>query len=199
MSFLKTQATGLVGTLVGKFLAVSPTRSFAGFKEFCSITEAHEASVQATQYPIEDGTHGTDHIIKLPDAITWEIAFDDRSNPRETYERLRDLMFSGEPFDAETGLKTYHDMVLLSVSAAQDHHTGRILRCTVTLQQIIITAAVSTTLPPRAKQSNAQVTGSTSKTGSKNLSKTSPARAEQHSLLSAQANDVKRSVNAFGF
>lgn len=179
MSFLQTQLVGLAGTIVGKLLTIKPSRKFASFSEFCSVVEAHSSAVQATQYPIENGTQGTDHIVRLPDALTWEIVFEEKSNPRQTFKKLRDLMYSGVPFTAETGLKTYKNMVILSISASQDSHTGRILRCSLTLQEIIITSAVATTLPPRAQQKMAQTTGSTSDSGSKNLSSASPARQTQ--------------------
>ena len=92
MSFFENQIVGIAGTLIGKMLTISPSRSFAGFSEFCSITEVHNAAVQATQYPIEDGTQGTDHIVRLPDVLQWEVVFEERSNPRQTYDRLRKLM-----------------------------------------------------------------------------------------------------------
>ena len=185
MSFLQTQLVGLAGTAVGKLLKITPSRKFASFTEFCSVVEAHSSAVQATQYPIENGTQGTDHIVRLPDALTWEVVFEERSNPRQTFKKLRDLMYSGVPFTAETGLKTYKNMILLSISASQDSHTGRILRCSLTLQEIIITSAVATTLPPRARQKNAQSTGSSADSGSKNLSGSSPARQSQLTQLMA--------------
>lgn len=179
MSFFENQVIGGAGTLIGNFLTIKPSRSFAEFSDFCSVTESHSSAVQATQYPIEDGTQGTDHIVKLPDVLSWELVFDDRSNPQQTYAKLQDLMFSGEPFFAETGLKTYRNVVLLSISASQDSHTGRVLRCSLTLQEILLTSAVTTTLPPRTSQANPQVTGTTAKTGSKNLQGASPARESQ--------------------
>jgi len=188
MSFFENQIVGIAGTLIGKMLTISPSRSFAGFSEFCSITEVHNAAVQATQYPIEDGTQGTDHIVRLPDVLQWEVVFEERSNPRQTYDRLRKLMISGEPFKAETGLKSYTNLILLSISASQDVHTGRILRCTLSLQEIIITSAVATALPPRARQALANQTGSTAKTGSKSLGEASP---KQKSDLDHIAEDVR--------
>lgn len=174
MPFLTTQAVGLAGSIIGRLLQIKPSRSFSEFSDFCSITETHNLSVTATQFPIEDGTQGTDHIVKDPKNITWDLAFGERSNPQETFDRLLDLMYSGIPFTASTGLKTYENMVLLSVNASQDNHTGRILSCSLTMQEIIITAPVSTTLPPRQNQANANVTGSTSKTGTKQLQPAKP-------------------------
>lgn len=169
MSFFENQVTGLAGTVVGKFLTVRPSRSFGEFTGFCSVTETHSAAIEATDYPIEDGTQGTDHIIKQPDLITWDVGFDESFNAQETYAKLHALMQSGELFDATTGLKTYRNLILLSISASQDFKTGRVLRCTLTMREVIITQAIVTTLPPRAKQSKPNLTDSTAKTGTKSL------------------------------
>ena len=174
MSFFENQLTGLAGTLIGKFLTVRPTRSFGEFTGFCSVTESHSAAIEATDYPIEDGTHGTDHIIKQPDNILWDVGFDGSVNAQETYEKLLALMKSGELFDATTGLKTYRNMILLSISAYQDFKTGRVLRCTLTMREVIITRAIVTTLPPRARQAVANLTDSTAKTGTKSLADPGP-------------------------
>lgn len=169
MSFLKTQALGLAGTLLGKLLTIQPSRSFADFSEFCSIVETHNLAVTPTQYPIEDGTQGTDHIVKSPTIISWDLIFGERSNPQETYESLQDLLFSGVPFTAVTGLKTYDNLVLTSLTANQDSHTARILSCSLTMQEIIITTVQTTTMPARNQQANANVTASTVKSGTRQV------------------------------
>lgn len=174
MSFFETQIVGLAGSLIGNFLSVKPQRSFADFSGFCSITESHSASVQATDYPVEGGSVATDHVIKDPDSLNWELGFDESMDPRDTYERLHDLMESGTPFDASTGLKDYRNMIILSMSATQNSRTGRILRIQLTLREIIITSPVQTLLPERGRQSMPNVTGSTSKTGAKNLGDPGP-------------------------
>lgn len=69
MSFLETQVLGLAGTAVGKLLQIKPSRRFEAFSDFCSITETHNMAVTATQYPIEDGTQGTDHIVREPKTL----------------------------------------------------------------------------------------------------------------------------------
>jgi hypothetical protein len=169
MSFLQTQAVGLIGTLIGNVLKINPSRTFSDFSDFCSVSETHAASVQPTQYPIENGTQGTDHIIKNPDTLTWDVLFNEQSNPQDTYTRLHDLLTSGVPFEASTGLKTYENLLLTGLSATTDAHTGRVLRASLTMQEIIITEAVSTTLPPRAQQKSANVTGSTAQSGTKQV------------------------------
>jgi hypothetical protein len=167
MSIVQTQAVGLAGTLIGSLLRINPSRTFSDFSDFVSISESHSASVTPTQYPIEDGTQGTDHIVKNPDSLTWDVFFTEQSNPQDTYGRLHDLLTSGVTFSASTGLMTYEDLVLTGLSATTDSHTGRVLRCTLTMQKVIITQAVTTTLPARANQSNAKVTASTAQTGTK--------------------------------
>ena len=166
MSFLETQVLGLAGTAVGKLLQIKPTRRFEAFSDFCSITETHNIAVTATQYPIEDGTQGTDHIVREPKNITWDVIFGERSDPQGTYQRLLDLMYSGVPFTAVTGLRRYDNMLLVSVAANQD---TRILKCTLTMQEIVITFPLATNMPPRSQQANPNVTAKTAQTGTKQL------------------------------
>ena len=174
MSFFETQMIGIAGSLAGNFLAIKPQRSFASFSDFCSISESHSASVELTDYPIEAGMAGTDHIIRNPDEISWEIGFEESNDPRATYNRLYELMVSGTPFDATTGLRDYQNMVITSISVTQTSHTGRILRCQLTLREIRITSPLQTILPERAKQASPNITGSTANTGAKNLSDPGP-------------------------
>lgn len=172
MSFWETQLNGLVGvtieTLVG-FLTITPKRSFAEFSDFCSITEAHSSQVQVTEYPIEGGLTGNDDVIKSPDVLTWELAFGQESNPEQTYAKLHELLVSKETFDASTGLKTYRNMKLLSLSCSQDSHSGRILRCQLTMREVLITSAIQTLLPSAEQQANPALTQSTAQTGKKQL------------------------------
>jgi hypothetical protein len=169
MSVLQTQATGLIGTLIGNVLQVNPSRTFSDFSDFCSVSETHSASVTPTQYPIENGTQGTDHIIKNPDVLTWDLLFNEKSAPQDTYTRLHDLLTSGTPFEAVTGLRSYENLVLTGLSATTDNHTGRVLRCTLTMQEITVTETATATLPPRARQKQANVTGSTAQSGTKQV------------------------------
>lgn len=173
MSFLQSQVLGLVGSAIGKLLQIKPSRSFEEFSDFCSITETHDASVTPSQYPIEDGTQGTDHLVRTPKLITWDVMFSERSDPQGTYDRLLELMYSGVPFTATTGLKTYENMVLTSVAANQDAKTARILKCTLSMQEVLITAPVATSMPPRAKQANPNLTGKTANGGTKQLKESS--------------------------
>jgi hypothetical protein len=184
-SILQTQATGLIGTLIGSVLRVNPSRTFSEFSDFCSVSESHSASVTPTQYPIENGTQGTDHIIKNPDVLTWDLLFNERSSPQDTYTRLHDLLTSGTPFEATTGLRNYENLVLTGLSATTDSHTGRVLRCSLTMQEITITEAVTTTLPPRARQKSANVTGSTSQNGTKQ-----PKAVSDDSIITKTVNTI---------
>lgn len=186
MSFFETQALGLTGSLIGRILTIRPSRSFGEFTGFCSVTEMHSSWIQATDYPIEDGTQGTDHIVRQPDLLTWDVGFDQSFNSRETYDKLHALMRSGELFDATTGLKSYKNLILLSISASQDYRTGRVLRCTLTMREVIITSPVVTTLPPRENQKDPNLTGSTSQSGVKALKDPG---AKPKSQLQKLAND----------
>ena len=176
---LMARAIGGAQRTLSGLLSIQPVRRFESFSGFVSITEGHSAQVQTTDYPIENGTQGTDHIVRQPDAVTWEIAFSEASNPQEIYSRLHELMLSGTPFDAVTGLKTYHNMVLLSLSCTQDVHTSRILRIQLTMREIIITSAQKTTIPSTENQASPQMTASTQESGKKQAVEPGGKTAEQ--------------------
>lgn len=179
-----------VSSLLGaaySLVSFLPSRSFASFDGFVSITETHSAVIQTTTYPIEGGTQGTDHIVRQPDIVNWEMAFPKDYDPETMYAKLHELLMSGETFDADTGLKKYKNMVLTSLNAMQDSHTGRILRVTLSMQEILVTQAMTTTLPPKARQANAQSTMSTSSSGAKSLAE-SEVRQSDLSRLSEKVS-----------
>lgn len=185
MAFWETQVNSVLGTSVGTLLAIKPKRTFASFSGFVSITESHSTATEATSYSIEDGTQGTDHIIRKPDALSWELAFMPESDPETMFRKLRELQMSGEPFDADTGLKRYTNLVILSLACTQDAHSGRICRVNISMQEIIITSAVTTILPPRAKQAAPQLTASTSKNGMKSLEEAKPTNSALENIWQA--------------
>lgn len=180
---------------VTSLLSITPRRSFATFSDFVSISESHNASVTPTQYPIEDGTQGTDHVIANPRELSWDLAFGSQSNPVATYAKLEELLLSGEPFDATTGLKTYENFILTSLSCTQDKTNSKILRVSLTMREIIITHAVVTVLPATAKQANPQKTATTANSGKKQLSQ---AGAAQSSQLTKRTSKLKQAANKIG-
>lgn len=186
MSFWETQLTGLAGTAIetlSGFLTITPKRSFAEFSDFCSITEAHSSQVQVTEYPIEGGLTGNDDVIKTPNVFTWELAFGQSSNPEQTFAKLQDLLLSKETFDVSTGLKTYKNMKLLSLSCSQDSHTGRILRCQLTMREILITYAIETLLPAAEQQAEPALTQSTAQTGKKQLQESNVPESDLYKIF----------------
>ena len=104
------------------------------------------------------------------------------SDPETMFRKLRELQMSGEPFDADTGLKRYTNLVILSLACT---HSGRICRVNISMQEIIITSAVTTILPPRAKQAAPQLTASTSKNGMKSLEEAKPTNSALENIWQA--------------
>lgn len=186
MAFWETQLNGLVGTAVGalkEFLIVTPKRSFAQFSDFCSITESHSSQVQVTEYPIEGGLTGNDDVIYQPDTINWELAFGEDSNPEQTYQKLHDLLVSKETFDVTTGLRSYRNMKLISLSCSQDSHNSRIARCNLTMREVLITYATKTLLPSPAQQANPALTQSTAQTGKKQLQESNVPESDLYKMF----------------
>ena len=173
-------AVSKASNLLSGLLTIQPQRSFASFSDFVSISEGHTSEIQTTDYPIEDGTQGTDHIVRQPDVLSWELAFRAESNPKVTLEKLKELQRSGVPFDATTGLVTYHNLLLLSIATTTDSHTARILRCQLTMKEIVITKAQLTVLPDKSRQANPKMTAGTQQSGKKQVVQAGNKQEEQH-------------------
>lgn len=178
MSLLETQLTGAAGTLIGSWLSVKPSRSFGGFEGFCSVSETVSSEVTTTDYPIEDGTQGTDHIVRAPDSIQWEVVFPESDDPESVFGLLQKLQKSGETFDAELGLKKYKNLVLTALTITQDSHSARTARAQLTMKQIIVTSAVATSIPPRESQAAPGETGSTAESGKKQAAESTKRKSD---------------------
>lgn len=196
MSAVTTAVVGTVGAAIGNFLTVMPSRRFGDFTGFCSVTESHDVKADATEYPIEKGAPGVDHIIRKPDILTWELVFGMDFDPADMYQRLWDLLDSGTIFDADTGLKTYENLVLTSLGATTDSHTGRILKVNLTMREIVLTEAVKTTVPAQEKQSTPAKTASTAQTGKKSTSEASASQAEGHDRKTSNLKQMAKTLGA---
>jgi len=177
---------------VKEWLAIKPTRSFAGFSGFVSLSETHTHETDATSYPIEYGTQGTDHVIKHPVSLQWEIAWGEADNPETIFKRLLALQESGEPFTVQMGLRTYENMILTGISVTQDYHSARILRTALSLRQIIITSPVATSLPAREKQASPQKTAGTARTGKKTTTTAGTAATEKIAAKAKKKSDLAK-------
>jgi len=83
-------------------------------------------------------------------------------------------------------------MLLVSVAANQDTHSARILKCTLTMQEIVITFPLATNMPPRSQQANPNVTAKTAQTGTKQLQEKT---VKENTALRNVTNEAKKLVS----
>jgi len=134
-------------------------------------TEDHQFSSTVTDYPIEDGSVISDHIIEKPLMITIDgIVSDtplaviaalrsDNSKPSaDAFAELMDMRDAREPVTVETSMGTFTQMALQDVSFPRAAGDGDTLRFRASFKQIGLVTNERTTLrvsvPRAAKKSN---------------------------------------------
>ena len=106
------------------------------------ITESAEANVRLTENPVEQGANVNDHIIFEPLTFSMQgaIVNDFSSNVRtkQTWSDLLSLQANRTVFNLVQGLKTYKNVVLLSLTTQQDVSTANALIFSATLKELIL-------------------------------------------------------------
>lgn len=136
-----------------------------------TISESHTGDVEATDHPVEFGAAITDHLRPKPDMLTLEglitntplpdpndvtvsiqrsfggVNFQSRAEMQparvaDTAAALWELKDAGELLTVVTGLRTYLNMAIVSLSVPRDARTGQALRFSATLKQIHVAESV---------------------------------------------------------
>lgn len=144
---------------------VAILRKIGGLSFDATFEEAHESELVVTDNPVETGVQVSDHAYMAPLRLTITAGVSDiplRGVPpgdpftsdssgrsRRAFEVLSELQALAEPFEVQTGLKLYRNMVCTNIRTAQDKNTAGIFVFTATLREVIITFTRSTTYPPR--------------------------------------------------
>ena len=143
------------------------------------IREAHTSELSVTDAPVETGVVMSDHAFMLPDRLTVDGAFSDTPMFQENavgngvgvlvngdgikpaadnglarsanaWNVLTKLQAMAVPFDVQTGLKLYRDMLILRLSSEQDKDTAGVLFFTADLRAVQFATSQTVTYPPRA-------------------------------------------------
>ena len=119
-----------------------------------TVSETHEYNAKATQFPVEDGSTITDHIINDPIQVQMEgfvtnnpivltTGFDENvdrgagSNKDElALAALMDIRDKREPIDIVTGMRKYSSMAMISLSIPRDAGTGAAFRFSATFVEV---------------------------------------------------------------
>ncbi len=131
---------------------------------------SHNANLMVTEHPVQSGGSVADHAFMEPDEVQLEIGMSDVATSVGTnhsvnaYTRLRAIMASREPVTLVTRLKTYQNMLIVSLSAPDDYTTMNALRASVGFKQINIVSV--STVRVQQTVSASTTTSQTGNTGS---------------------------------
>lgn len=120
------------------------------------INEGASASVRLTENPVENGANMNDHVIIEPktffvSGVVSNISSTfigqignvvsslgkDQTKAQEAWDALLELQAERQPFDLVQGLKTYPNVILLSIAEAQDKDTSNALFFNATMKEVI--------------------------------------------------------------
>lgn len=157
---------------------VAIIRSMGGLVFDAVFEETHESELEVTDNPVETGVVVSDHVFMKPLKVTlsagvsdtplkyWQSSggtgkdawtkqdgddpfASDSGRVRRAYELLTELQALAEPFNVQTGLKLYSNMVCTSIRTSQDKETAGALLFTATLREVIIVYTQVVSYPPR--------------------------------------------------
>jgi len=142
---------------------VAIIRSMGGLVFDAVFEETHEADMEVTDNPVETGVVVSDHafmkplrvmlsagVSDTPLAVVTDDPFaSDAGRSRRAFELLTELQKRAEPFDLQTGLKLYENMVCTSIRTSQDKDSSGALLFTAELREVIIVYTQVVTYPPR--------------------------------------------------
>ncbi len=141
---------------------VAIIRSMGGLVFDAVFLEEHEATMTITENPVDTGVLISDHAFTNPLSCTIHAGVSDNplsapggdqfsgdSRSRRAYELLTALQQSREPFDVQTGLKLYKNMMCVVIRGAQDVETDSVFIFSASLREVIITYTQAAEVPQR--------------------------------------------------
>lgn len=142
---------------------VAIIRSMGGLVFDAVFEETHESELEVTDNPVETGVVVSDHAYMKPLRFTLSAGVSDTplrvpaddpfqsdaGRSKRAYEVLTELQARAEPFDVQTGLKLYKNMVCCSVRTSQDKDTSGALVFTAEIREVIIVYTQVVKYPPR--------------------------------------------------
>lgn len=159
--------------------ALAIIRSIGGLVFDAVIEEQHDSSLEVTENPVETGVVVADHAYMKPQRVTITAGVSDTplralvrdpylsgvSRHREAFRLMQELQARAEPFDVQTGLKLYTNMVCTSLRVQQSKDNANALMFQAELREVIITFTQSVIYPPRRTGATQQQAGKTKEKG----------------------------------
>jgi len=116
-----------------------------------SLDEDHRLDSIVTRNPIEDGSQYSDHIVLLPIVLELTCRVSDTSlyyfsiaqagkegRANQAYFELVKLQNNRKPFDVDTGIRVYENMVIENLSVPRNSKDGHSIRFNMVLVEIPI-------------------------------------------------------------
>lgn len=187
-------------------MASGPSIGPVFFDAVFSMT--HEANVTITSQPVEIGANISDHAYVEPDTVTMEIGMSDASEGAgsnhsvNAYNMLRSVMEAREPISLYTRLKSYTNMMVVSISTTDDYTTSTALRASIMLQKILIVNVATvkvqqtvTSSKSESKGSKSSTKSSSKKSSSSSKKSSSSSSGKKQSVLKQLADKAKSSTS----
>lgn len=159
---------------------ISIFRSIGDLVFDATFSEAHTSELEVTDNPTETGVLISDHAFMKPLKLTITAGVssvllpsgnpaygDGDERPTTAYELLCDLQREAEPFDVQTGLRVYENMVCLSINTQQDKDSAGIFYFVASLREVIIVDTETVSYPPRKAGPTQEQAGKTKEKGEK--------------------------------
>lgn len=175
-------------------LFIPRRRSIGGIHAQVTISEEERDELQITEHPVEQGAPISDHAFKRPSEVRikagWSRGDLSATGSSGMYGILLAWQAALNPFDVYTGKRTYHNMLIQSLTVTTDSHSEFVLMADLVLRQVII-VAVSTskvsslTSTNPTNQSSPESNASTTEKGDQQ-----PRPVSAETVQKAEAGDV---------
>lgn len=185
-----------------------------------AVSETHQQEVDVTEHPVERGSPVSDHLRPKPIQITIEGVISDtplagtefaglssvasiitgaapsRRNSRSesALAALQDLVDKQELITIVTGLRSYEDMAITSVTVPRSPSNGASLRFSIQARQVRQVSLQTVSVVPKAAPRKNKGSKATTKTPDPVLEKQSGLRALRNSKTAQALGDGVRGV-----
>jgi hypothetical protein len=141
---------------------VAIIRSVGGLVFDATFEEKHTSELEVTDNPVETGVVVSDHAYMKPYKLTISAGVSDAqlhprvgdqfqgaSRSKTAYDLLLKLQAAAEPFDVQTGLKLYNNMICTSIRVSQDKETSQVLSFEADFRSVLVVTTQTVKYPRR--------------------------------------------------
>jgi len=147
---------------IGNLLFGRQAKKIGDIEIDVTLHEKHEFTSEVTEFPIEDGSVISDHVITRPEKVSitgfitnTPISFFSAvgnlitgSTPvADAYGKLREIHSTREPVTLVTGLFVYTNMILERLTIPRDRTSGDAIRFTAEFKNIVKVTSESVNIP----------------------------------------------------